>query len=282
MACVFCLRILSNIVDKEKFYDIIVLYCREYQICVHGNVLMYTKQYKVGEEMENRSVYLSSEKFKRERWIKKVIILALFFVFLMLILMYFVFGIVYNNGNFSVTLDQNLYFDKGLIIYDDPVYKVYRTELYAEAPSQFDNVSHTWLPKDIDELGGGSHNGKNYLAYTFYVENQGTDVSDYWSEVVIDDVINNIDEAVRVRIYRNGEYVTYAKARSDGTNEPQTVQFSSENLVVRNHIENFKPGDIDRYTMVLWIEGNDPECTDNILGGEFKIHMDFKSEHNQK
>lgn len=232
--------------------------------------------------MKNRTVTLSTEKLKNEKRIKKILWLVLLLIFFILLIVYFVVGIIYNSGNFSITLDRNLYFDKGLIIYDDPVYKVYRTELYAEAPSQFDNVSYTWLPKDIDELGGGSHNGKNYLAYTFYVENQGEGVSDYWSEVVIDDVIKNIDDAVRVRIYRNGEFTTYAKAKKDGSNEPNTTSFEEENLIVRNHVENFAPGSIDRYTIVLWIEGSDPECTDNILGGEFKVHMDFKSEHTEE
>jgi hypothetical protein len=39
---------------------------------------------------------------------------------------------------------------------------------------------------------------------------------------------------------------------------------------------------ISKYTIVLWIEGSDPECTDNILGGEFKVHMDFKSENTEE
>lgn len=229
--------------------------------------------------MRNKNVKLSTQKLRQEKKFKKFLWIALLLIMIVLVILYFVIGIIYNSGNFSITLDQNLYFDKGLIIYDDPVYKVYRTELYAPSPSQFDNVSYTWLPKDIDELGGGSHNGKNYLAYTFFLENQGESVSDYWSEVVIDDVINNVDDAVRVRIYRNGEHVTYAKSASDGTNEPHAEKFASDDLIVRNHVENFAPGDIDRYTIVLWIEGTDPECTDNIIGGEFKVHMDFKSEH---
>ena len=41
----------------------------------------------------------------------------------------------------------------------------------------------------MDQQNGGSHNGKNYLAYTFFVENTGDSVSDYWNEVIIDDVI---------------------------------------------------------------------------------------------
>lgn len=229
--------------------------------------------------MMKKELKLSSKKMQKEKKLKRNLRIALIIIFFILLLLYFVVGIIYNNGNFSISLDRNLYFDKGLIIYDDPSYKVYRTELYAEAPKTFDDISYKWLPSDISEHSGGSHNGNNYLAYTFYIENQGEETADYWSEVVIEDVIKNVDDAVRVRIYKNDEYVTYAKMGSDGVPEPNTVAFQEENLVVREHTENFKPGDIDKYTIVLWIEGADPECTDNILGGEFKVSMQFNSEY---
>ena len=229
--------------------------------------------------MMKKELKLSSKKMQKEKKLKRNLRIALIIIFFILLLLYFVVGIIYNNGNFSISLDRNLYFDKGLIIYDDPSYKVYRTELLAEAPKTFDDISYKWLPNDISEHAGGSHNGDNYLAYTFYIENQGEETADYWSEVVIEDVIKNVDDAVRVRIYKNDEYVTYAKMGSDGVPEPNTVAFQEENLVVREHTENFKPGDIDKYTIVLWIEGSDSECTDNILGGEFKVSMQFNSEY---
>ena len=229
--------------------------------------------------MMKKELKLSSKKMQKEKKLKRNLRIALIIIFFILLLLYFVVGIIYNNGNFSISLDRNLYFDKGLIIYDDPSYKVYRTELHAEAPKTFDDISYKWLPNDISEHAGGSHNGDNYLAYTFYIENQGEETADYWSEVVIEDVIKNVDDAVRVRIYKNDEYVTYAKMGSDGVPEPNTVAFQEENLVVREHTENFKPGDIDKYTIVLWIEGSDSECTDNILGGEFKVSMQFNSEY---
>ena len=226
-----------------------------------------------------KELNLSSKSMQKEKKLKRALRITLIIIFFILLLLYFVVGIIYNNGNFSISLDRNLYFDKGLIIYDDPSYKVYRTELYAEAPKTFDDISYKWLPNDISEHSGGSHNGNNYLAYTFYIENQGEEVADYWSEVVIEDIIKNVDDAVRVRIYKNDEYVTYAKVGSEGVPEPNTVAFQEDNLVVREHTENFKPGDIDKYTIVLWIEGSDPECTDNILGGEFKVSMQFNSEY---
>lgn len=219
------------------------------------------------------------KKYILEKRIKKVMIIVLIFIFLLLLILYYTIGIIYSRGNFSITLDKNLYFDDGLIIYDDPTYKVYRNELFAESPETFDNISYKWLPDNIATQGGGSHNGDNYLSYTFYIENTGSDISDYWTEVVITDVIKNVDEAVRVRIYKNGEYVTYAKIGARGKAESNTTPFQNEQTISLEHTENFKPGDIHEYTLVLWVEGADPECTDNILGGEFKIEMQFYSEH---
>lgn len=223
-------------------------------------------------------IVLNTEKLQKEKKIKRIFKIILIIIILILLLLYVVVGIVYNRGNFSIALDANLYFNKGLIIYDDPEYKVYRSELYAKAPDTFDNISYKWLPDDITEYNG-SHNGDNYLAYSFYVENTGVEVADYWSEIVIDDIIKNVDEAVRIRIYKNDEVITYAKPNANGIFENGTIAFKDDETVGLDHVENFMPGDINKYTIVLWLEGSDPDCTDNILGGEFKVHMDFNSEH---
>ncbi len=226
----------------------------------------------------NGEITLSANKVKRRKKIKKNTKLILLILLLLLLILYVVVGIVYNSGNFSVTLDKNLYLERSIIVYDDPDYKVFRTELYARTIPHLDNISYKWLPDDLNDHPGGSHNGENYVVYTFFVENLGANVSDYWTEIIIDDVIKNVDEAIRIRVYKNGEAVTYAKVARNGEPEPNTVAFQSDDLVVRSHIESFKPGDIDKYTIIIWLEGSDPECTDNILGGEIKVHMDFKSE----
>lgn len=220
---------------------------------------------------------LKADKIKLEKKIKKVIKWILLILTLLLLVIYIVVGIVYNSGNFTITLDKNLYYEKGIIIYDDPNYKVFRSELFAKTVDSFDNISYKWLPENINDQDG-SHNGDNYLAYTFYVENTGESISDYWSEVIIDDVIKNVDEAVRFRVYKNGVPITYAKMSKKGIPEKETVAFKSDEIIASDHVENFKPDDIVKYTIVLWLEGSDPECNDNILGGEIKIHMEFNSE----
>ena len=225
----------------------------------------------------NKEIEVSVSKLKRKKKIVKIVRIVLLSLLLILLLTYIVMNIIYNNGNFSITLDKNLYFAKGIVIYDDPDYKVFRTELYAKAVDYFDNISYKWLPDNLDDVNS-SHNGDNYVAYTFYIENTGTDISDYWYEVIIDDVIKNVDNAVRIRIYKNGEYVTYAKIGINGQPEKETVPFINDELIAFEHRENFSPGDIDKYTVVMWIEGSDIDCTDNLLGGEIKVHMEFNSE----
>lgn len=229
----------------------------------------------------NSKFAVNTEKIKREKKIKRIVKILLLIMLLILVLLYFVFGIVYNSGNFSITLDKNLYFERGLIIYDDPDYKVYRSELFALPPSSFAEISYKWLPEDLYNYEG-EHNGRNYLAYSFYVENIGDTIADYWSEIIVDDVIKNVDEAVRIRIYKNDDYVTYAKLSNTGAPEKETTPFTSDTLVTSDHVENFKPGDKIKYTVVLWLEGSDPECNDNVLGGEFKVHMEFNSEFVEK
>ena len=88
----------------------------------------------------HKKITLTSKKLKRERKTRKVLMFVFIILMLLLLLTYFVVGIIYNSGNFSITLDGNLYFEKGLIIYDDFNYKVYRTELFAETPNTFDNI----------------------------------------------------------------------------------------------------------------------------------------------
>ena len=143
-----------------------------------------------------------------------------------------------------------------------------------------DNISVNWIDDDVDNQGDGSHNGDNYIAYTFYLENSGNENLNYWVECIVDDVIKNVDEAIRIMIFLNGEKTIYAKENSvTNAAEENTEKFYSDTLPVLRKRENFKPGDIDKYTVVIWLEGDDPDCVDALIGGEIKMHMDIREEH---
>ena len=159
-------------------------------------------------------------------------------------------------------------------------FKEVKRKLSARELEFMDNISVKWLPEDINTRGEGSHNGNNYLAYTFYLENKGSDTINYWYEIFIDDVIKNVDDAIRVMVFRNDDKKIYAKPnKTTGEAENGTEKFYSSSEVLVEGRQEFKPGDIDRFTIVIFLEGDDPDCLDNLIGGEMKMHMDITEEH---
>ena len=200
-------------------------------------------------------------------------------LFILLAFLFVLLSLVYKGGRFTVTLDKRFAMDNNIVLYEDKDFKEVKRKLSARELEFMDNISINWILSDIDSYNG-SHNGENYIAYTFYIENEGEQTVNYWYSVIIDDVIKNVDEAARVMIYFNGNKSVYAKVNSY-TKEPEkdTLPFFNENTAVLEQRKDFKPGDIDKFTVVIWLEGDDEDCTDNILGGEIKMHMEIREEY---
>lgn len=238
------------------------------------------KEKRKKDKIEKESIKLNSEKIKdRERKIKAIKI-GLLIILLFLIIIYFILRIVYETGDFTISLDPNFAQKSGLVMYERADEKLDKRILKATKVDFMDNISVKWLPDNINNMGEGSHNGDNYLAYTFYVENKGSDVINYWYQILIDDVIKNVDRAVRVMVYRNEEKTLYAKANEiTGEAESGTQKFYSNREVMVEGRKDFKPGDIDKFTIVIFIEGDDPDCIDALIGGEMKMHMEITEEH---
>lgn len=140
--------------------------------------------------------------------------------------------------------------------------------------TEINNISELDLPESF-ECEGGSHNGENYLAYTFYLKNSGGATADIRADLDIKSVLKDADEAIRVRLYRNGNYKNYAKMGADGEPEYNTTPFADENKVFSEVEKGLNPEEIIKYTVVVWLEGNDPECLDYIKGGNVKMSLTF-------
>lgn len=209
-------------------------------------------------------------------WIRRMLVIMVIF----LLIIYFLLRIVYDTGRFTIILDHAGDPMSGLILYDKLEEKKSQQKLEAEKIDFFTNIAQSWLPENIGDEAEGSHNGTNYIAYTFYVENRSDNTMEYWYEVVLDDVIRNVDEALRVMVILNGEKTIYAKVNST-TKEPEkdTKAFYSEDKIAVENRKDFKSGEIDKCTVVIWIEGNDPECVDDLIGGEIKMHMSIIEGH---
>ena len=233
--------------------------------------------------MKNNGVEVEAQKIYKRKLFVKIVKIAFLLLLILISIIYLFLYIIYAGGRFTVSLDKNMSNRKNVFLSEDGNIKNKARKLSADTIEYMDNISIKWLPDNIDTEKNGGHNGDNYIAYTFYVINSGKEKVNYWYEIDIDDTIKNVDEAIRIMIYRNGERTVYAKKSKDtGQAEPCTKKFISSKIAVLEQRKNFKPSSKDRYTVVVWIEGDDPECKNDLLGGEIKLHMDFTEEHVDK
>ena len=235
---------------------------------------------KISGDYMNNEVEIKAQKVYKKKLFIKIIKVAFLLLLILISIIYLFLYIIYAGGRFTVTLDKNMSNRKSVFLSEDGKTKNKTRTLAADTIEYMDNISIKWLPDDIDTEATGAHNGDNYIAYTFYIENEGKDVVNYWYSIPIDDVILNVDEAIRVMVYLNGERIVYAKLNGN-IEEPEegTKAFYSDDIVMLESRQDFSPGDIDKFTIVVFIEGDDPDCTNALLGGEMKMHMDITEEH---
>lgn len=180
-------------------------------------------------------------------------------------------------GSFTVKINKYDMMRQGLTLSETPEFEKTVSVLNADIVYDMTNISGDDLPANIDMING-SHNGESYIAYTFYLINAGSDTVTYEGEMTIENVTKNVDEAIRVALYQNGEKTVYGKTKSNGTGKESDCdkEFLSSTFVMKNKHEGFAPKEKDKYTVVIWLEGNDPDCVDALIGGTMKLSMNFK------
>lgn len=217
------------------------------------------------------------EKIKARNVKIRILKIALLVSLLFLIIIYFLLRVWYANGGFVIGINKGTADRYGIALTETPDSTDYRLQLDAGEIGYITNISVNWLPQNIDNEKDGSHNGENYLAYTCYLRNLGTQSIDYYYTIYVDDVIKNLDKAIRIMVFHNGEQKIYAKKSASGGAENGTTQFYSDAIVCVEKVTDFKPSQVDKFTIVIWVEGDDPECLDDLIGGLMKMHMEITS-----
>ena len=146
------------------------------------------------------------------------------------------------------------------------------THINCESINGLNNISILDIPYNICDIDG-EHNGEDYIALTFYLKNVGAEcvISD---KIIINNCYRDVDEAIRVLVYRNNDFNQYAKLNKNGECEYNTIAFYSDNYVCYN--ENIVTmNEVVKYTIVIWLEGDDPDCTDDLFGGHIDLSMEF-------
>lgn len=225
-----------------------------------------------------------------------------------LIAMFAVSMITEAKGSFTVnyTLDM---LRAGFVLSETDTFEKVSSRLVSERMEKVNNITIEDIDSDVD-AGEGSHNGNNYIAYSFYIRNDGEKPGTYVWYLRMKSEILNVTDAIWLMLFEDGRQVTYTRAQEDGTPEALwgfydpirftdlayddaqyftrtdpddngerygivTTPYAAEGIVAQGLMENVEVGEVHKYTVVIWVEGYDPDCTDAIFGGFAKFSMDF-------
>ena len=219
------------------------------------------------------------------------------------------------RGHFTINMTDDL-LKEGFTLSETIGFENKSSNLYSDPVEDAPCISVVEIPDNIDQIEG-SHNGKEYFAYTFYIRNEGDIPADYEYEINVNSEGLNLSVASWVMLFEDGEMTFYAKRGADG--EPEAIPekgntsfaynkapflsaakypdkqfevikmigdksfyrlipipFVSDTVIASGTQEYVCPGDIHKYTVVLWLEGDDPDCTDDLIGGHLGIEMNFR------
>lgn len=219
------------------------------------------------------------------------------------------------RGHFTINMSDGM-FAKGFSLSETADFALSGSRLYADPAVEAPCISIADIPDDIDKTDG-SHNGKSYFAYTFYLRNEGEEPVSYIWRLGINSESQNLSSAAWVMLFEDGEMRFFAEPTAAG--KPETIPpandnsrgyreapliqmakqpdrqyevvastgaftyyrvvpliFESAETVVSGTREDAAPMQPHKYTVVIWLEGDDPDCTDTLIGGHLGLEMDFE------
>lgn len=262
-------------------------------VASQGDKGPYIPALSMEDQSKKYDVNTTAEKVRKRDWLIRIIALILLILLLIIGIGYCSITILNKAGRFTVSIDPNEY---GIQLADSEDFGHPTLNLSGAPIENMTNITKAWLLNQNGELGAdpvyrnfaaidqvwGEHNGENYLAYTFGVRNASAKAEDrvsYRATLNLDYEYKGADEAVRVMVFRNGKDTTYAKPRTDNGRVESFAadkNFLEDDVVFSDVRTDFQVGEIDRYTVVIWLEGEDPECVNAIMGGEAKFSMNFE------
>ncbi|MCF7932626.1 MAG: hypothetical protein K9K93_05615 [Acholeplasmataceae bacterium] len=188
-------------------------------------------------------------------------------------------------GNFVLTIDPEAQ-NRGIELSNDVFFTFPTDRLVTDPVTNARDITYNWLKLDEIMETDGMYTDPDYVyvAFTFYLRNSGAETVDVSYYIRIQETFKAMDEAVRFliieddeieRMYMKPDIIELGSPEPEYYNMPEARLWLSDRIVFREIITNFTPGQVKKFSLVVWLEGQDPDTTDAVLGGMLKAFMNF-------
>jgi hypothetical protein len=225
----------------------------------------------------------------------------------------FLFSIVTQlRGHFTINMSDGM-FREGFILSETKDFTNPSTHLFCTPAEKVPCISISHLPEDLDDIDGQHNEeyfaytfycrneGQSTVDYTWQVNlnSESQDLSSACWVMIFEDgemtfyakansdtgkpeALPAMDDNSRGYIMRplekfnkdpDAQYQTIKEGRGYTYSRVIPTPFASDYMVAKGTREGVAPGETHKYTVVIWLEGDDPDCTDALIGGH--VGMDF-------
>jgi hypothetical protein len=264
------------------------------------------------ETRQGRYKYILQEKAtekesKKRRWIWILLIFLLFTILFGSSVWGIMSFVEYNNFRILVDKEGRDYLSLSYTREFLPGSEV----LTLDGPEFMSDVTLITLYDRLSEFeakeGNSTTDSDKFLASTFFLKNVSDKQQNYTEYITLNGVKKDVDSAIRVFLSHETPDGTsqqiFAKPKADGSPEevvppdPQWTNgrhfgadggigdtpwyaepFVNDSTVMRNSGLTLEPGEVRRYTIIIWLEGCDPECINDIIGGTVRLQLNFNVE----
>ncbi len=214
----------------------------------------------------------------------------------------FVAWITEERGHFTINLTADM-MKEGFLLSETNDFSEEKTKLYSDEIVNVNATSINVINRGIAEKDG-NNNGPGYLSFTFYLTNDGDMTVDYGYTVNITSETMNALDASWMMFFEDDKQIVYAKMSGDGNPEelygykigpfieqaydPEAQYYTEDGLAgiittpyiddhtaLQGYVQELEPGEVKKYTIVIWVEGDDPDCTNAIMGGHVGFSIQF-------
>lgn len=219
------------------------------------------------------------------------------------------------QGHFTINMTDDM-FREGFVLSDTVGFENPTTHLFAQPAENVPCVSIIHIPDNIDQIDGQHNadyfaytfyvrnEGESTVGYDwqlnlnseslnlssacwvmvfedgkmkFYAE-PNTETGEAEALPAFDDNTRGyIDIPTSQYLKRPGEqYQLIAHGTNFDYFRAIPYTFESEDVVTRGQVLDVDPMEVHKYTIVIWLEGDDPDCTNDLIGGHVGMDMQFK------
>lgn len=180
-----------------------------------------------------------------------------------------------HMGQFTINLNRVDMWRRAISLSETADFANPTSRLTVSTIRRTTNIAREDIPWDDVNVGDGDKSGKDYICYSFYIRNGGIEDVDCSVIMKMDYKSKGAENAIRMAIIKDGANTVYAMPAANGGAEPGTVPFVSDKVVMEDVLKDFRIDAVHKYTIVMWIDGDDPECINDIIGGSVRFSMDF-------